>query len=319
MSVAERSALSLRISVTDRCQLRCGYCMPQEGIECRPRNEIISFEDIAAIVRTLENEYTIDKIRLTGGEPLLRRNITDLIKMLHAMNMPDLALTTNGQLLAEMADELRKAGLQRINVSLDTLDAERYRVLTRGGDLQKTLDGVDAALDAGLHPVKLNTVMQSKSVLDEAGALLKFALERGCELRFLEIMPIGHAREKHSCGFVSAEELRQRLADDFSLVLLGRESGSSAVRYRVADEHSGCSGVVGFIAPCSAPFCADCHRLRLTTDGRLLGCLARGEGIPVRGIIGKPDELLAKVRQAMGDKRHDKEFRRPDCMASIGG
>jgi cyclic pyranopterin phosphate synthase len=310
--------LALRISLTDRCQLRCGYCMPAEGIECQPREEIISFEEIIRLVDILKTEYRIEKIRLTGGEPLLRKDIVGLIEMLAGCVDAEIALTTNGQALAPLAQELKRAGLQRINISLDSLDAELYRTMTRGGELARTLAGIDAALQAGLQPVKLNAVVLRG--INEGGItdLVEFAIARGCEQRFLEIMPIGHGAGIHEHDFVKAGDILHQLRQAYKIELMGRESGSSAVRYRVMDI-SGREGVVGIIAPCTAPFCADCRRLRITTDGGLVGCLACSRAIPARGLLDNPPEFLRAVKGAFGEKRHDALFSQPRVMASIGG
>jgi len=293
--------------------------MPEEGIACHPRKNILSFEEIVRMVEILKTAYRIEKIRLTGGEPLLRKNIVDLITMLNKLDIPDLALTTNGQELAPLADKLKNAGLQRINISLDTLNSERYHTITHGGRLEHTLEGIDAALAAGLHPVKLNAVVLRSVNDDEIINLLKFAMEKGCEQRFLEIMPIGHSIDLHRINFMPADAILEIIRRHFTLEMIGRGTGSSAIRYRIATPDGHAAGTLGIIAPCTAPFCADCHRLRVTPDGMLVGCLACATTIPIRDKINTPKAFLQKVHTALAKKRTDISFTQPNLMATIGG
>jgi cyclic pyranopterin phosphate synthase len=311
-------ALSLRISVTDRCQLRCGYCMPEEGISCHPREDILSFEEISGMVEMLQTAYQIDKIRLTGGEPLLRKHIVELVEMLSSLGSHDLALTTNGQMLAELAAPLKAAGLQRINISLDTLNPEKYRAMTRGGELERTLQGIDAAIAAELQPIKLNAVILRSINDDQIAALLDRAMIKGYEQRFLEIMPIGHGAEIYKNDFVSAAAIMEIIRESYTAELIGRTDGSSAIRYRITAP-DGRQGSVGIIAPCSTPFCADCRRLRITPDGMLVGCLARGRPLPIRELLKNRDEFLKTVSNVLGEKRTDASFAQPKIMATIGG
>jgi cyclic pyranopterin phosphate synthase len=279
---------------------------------------MLTFEEITQLVALLRSSYQIDKIRLTGGEPLLRKNIVDLVRMLHERGVADLALTTNGQMLAELARPLAAAGLGRINISLDSLQPERYREMTRGGILQQTLDGIAAAHAAGLNPIKLNTVVLRGINDDELPRLLEFSLKHGYEHRFLEIMPIGHGAGINRDNFVAADDILESLRQYYDLKPLGRAPGSSAVSYAVTAP-DGLHGVVGVIAPCTAPFCADCHRLRITTDGMLVGCLARAGAIAVRDLLNDPPKFLQAVDSALGSKRHDASFVQPKIMATIGG
>jgi cyclic pyranopterin phosphate synthase len=292
--------------------------MPQEGITCHPREDILSFEEIARMVEILKTEYQIDKIRLTGGEPLLRKHIVELVAMLSSLGSHELTLTTNGQMLEELAAPLKAAGLQRINISLDSLNAEKYRTMTRGGELERTLAGIDAAIAAGLHPVKLNAVILRDTNEDQIIALLERAMAKGCEQRFLEIMPIGHGAGIYKNSFVSADTILETIRQKYTVEPIGRTEGSSALRYRITAA-DGSQSTIGIIAPCSTPFCADCRRLRITPDGMLVGCLARGQALPVRDILHNSDKFLKTVSDVLGEKRTDASFAQPKIMATIGG
>ena len=273
-----RKPLTLRISVTDLCQHRCVYCMPLDGVPKVPHGDVLRLEEMAQFADAVRRVAGLSKVRITGGEPLVRPGVGQLLRLLAGQGVADIALTTNGAALAEMAAELRSAGLQRVNVSLDTLVPETYRRLTRGGDLAGALAGIDAAMAAGLNPVKLNTVvlrgLNDHEVLDIA----RFALERGCQPRFLELMPIGPAAERMREWQVTTGEVRARLAAAFDMAPIGRERGGSSERFKVRGH--GVDGLVGFISPQTSPFCSDCRRLRLTATGRLLGCLAQQDGAP---------------------------------------
>jgi len=321
-AVAPNPRLDLRIAVTDRCQFRCQYCMPEEGVEWRACGDILRFEEITAFVQMLLTAYDIRKIRLTGGDPLVRPDLPALVRMLAGLGIPQLALTTNGQELPALAKPLAQAGLQRVNISLDSLNPAVFREITRGGDLRQTLDGIEAVLQTGMRPVKLNTVVMRGLNDGEAADLLDFALAKGCELRFLELMPIGHGAGLHQQQFVSSGDFYQRLEAHYRLTPLPREAGASAQRYRVCASDGRGEGVVGFIAPCSQPFCNDCTRLRLTADGRLMGCLAREDGgCHIRPILqgGDAQAMVTAARQALACKRSTAAFAQSRNMASIGG
>ena len=312
--------LSLRISVTDRCQLRCRYCMPAEGVPCSSHDEIISFEEIKDFVAQLQVAYDVRKVRLTGGDPLARQGIVELVAMLSELGVPDLALTTNAQRLASMAAPLKAAGLDRVNISLDALDPGTFERITRSDSVDATVAGIDAALEADLRPVKLNMVVMQGINDHEVNDVLTFALKRGCELRFLELMPIGYGAELFEERFVPSETVHRMLTPAFELTSYPRTAGSSAQRYAVRAT-DGVEGVAGFISPCSDQFCSDCSRLRLTAGGRLMGCLAREEGHDIRSILqgGPSDSLLTAVRQALGCKRSGVHFKQSVSMAAIGG
>ncbi len=320
IAVPTPRGLSLRISVTDRCQLRCRYCMPPEGIPLCGREAILTYEDIVALVVCLRDEFGLAKVRITGGEPLVRPGIERLIGRLTDLGIPDLALTTNGLRLAELAPVLKQAGLRRVNVSLDSLSPETFRRLTGGGDLQAVQAGIVAALDAGLRPVKLNAVLIRGINDAEADHLLDFAIDHDCELRFIELMPIGPGARLLPDGFLSSDAVRRRLGAHFTLTPIASETGSSARRYGVVNTE-GNRGAVGFISSCSAPFCAECSRLRVTADGRLIGCLARDGGIPIRGMLraGDAKAIGRSTRQVLKGKTADRNFEQRMAMASIGG
>lgn len=315
--------LSLRVSVTDRCDLRCAYCMPEEGRPLSPRSEILSYEDIAQFVRAVRAAYGVFHVRITGGEPLVRPQLENLIGMLAAEGIRDVALTTNGQLLAQKADALKRAGLGRVNISLDSLRPDVFARITRGGVLQRTLDGIEAALAAGLRPVKLNTVVLRGINDQEAPDLVRFAIGHGCQIRFLELMPIGEAAASFDRLFVSSADTRASLRGRFQLEPLPIDSSSTSRDYRIQDL-AGRMTIAGFISPTTEPFCAGCRRLRLTAKGSLIGCLARPQAIPVadllrNGATRDPGLILAAVEAALGLKRRNSEFAQPLEMVQIGG
>lgn len=321
IAFGDQASLYLRISVTDRCQLRCRYCMPPEGVPACRHEDILSFEEIVRFVECLRSEFTIEKIRLTGGDPLARRDIVKLVGMLHSLGVPELVMTTNAQQLAPVAADLRAAGLQRVNISLDSVDSRTFRRLTRGGELDRTVEGIDAAVAAGLRPVKLNAVSMRGVNDGEVCDLLSFALQRRCELRFLELMPVGHGAVVFDDVFIPCESVRRALEGRFHLASLPVERTSSSVRYSVRTG-DGTTGVVGFISPCSEPFCEECMRLRLTADGRLVGCLARESGPAIRSLLADgqdPDRVISAAKEAMAGKRSDASFEQKAPMTTVGG
>ena len=315
--------LDLRVSVTDRCPLRCRYCRPAAGVPVRPRADLLRFEEIAAFVCQLQRSYDVRKVRLTGGEPLARAGLPELVRRLAGLGVPDLALTTNGQWLAAQAPELRAAGLRRVNVSLDSLDPRVFKRLSRGGELARTLAGIAAALAQGLRPVKLNMLVLRGINADEVRDLAAYALASGCEVRFLELMPIGLSAAQFARWFVAADTVRDMLARDYRLTPLPIETGTTSRMYRVRDAR-GRIGRIGFIAPGTHAFCRPCRRLRLTADGQLVGCLARqDESANIRPLLKSPaawpagggDELVARV---LG-RRSGRRFDRCAAMVAVGG
>lgn len=315
--------LSLRISVTDRCQLRCVYCMPPSGTPMKPRDEILSFEEIVRFVQLVKSEFGVSKVRITGGDPLVREGVVELVEMLARQGVDDLALTTNGQLLAEMAADLKRAGLRRVNVSLDSLNEQTFQALTGGGELQRTIEGIEAACRNELTPVKINTVVLGSHNIDELTGLARFAMDRSCQIRFLELMPIGWARRVVGDLFVSTSEVRDRLTQSFSLQPLPYGSGETS-RDFLASDLSGRRGTIGFISGQTQPFCNGCTRIRLTSTGRLISCLARGKGPNVRELL-RSDSAAAAValREAvateLSSKPKSRAFDALSYMASVGG
>jgi cyclic pyranopterin phosphate synthase len=296
-----RQATDLRVSVTDRCDLRCTYCMPAEGLPWLPRAEVLTDEEIARLVRIAVERLGVREVRLTGGEPLIRPGLPELVRRLAELGpRPQLSLTTNAVALARLAEPLARCGLDRVNVSLDTLDPELFRRLTRRDRHAKVLAGIDAALAAGLGPVKINTVLMRGVNEHEAPALLRWALERGCQLRFIEQMPLDAQHGWDREEMVTAQEILGRLSGEFDLEPEGGAARGSApaetwlVRgYRAPD---GGPARVGIIASVTRPFCGDCDRVRLTADGQIRTCLFAREESDLRGPLraGAGDEELAE-------------------------
>ncbi len=328
----------LRISVTDRCNLRCVYCMPPEGVQWRGHDEILSFEEIERFANIAVGEG-ISKIRLTGGEPLVRSGIVDHVRRLREITgLEAIALTTNGTLLRKYAAELRAAGLERVNVSLDTLDPEVYSQVTRRGSLEAVLDGLEAAFEVGMDPVKLNVVVVRRLEQDLLG-FARMTLERPIHIRFIEYMPVGGAHEA-SCAsgstdiwteddHVPAEELLGRLRLEVAEAGLGEivpvAKGNApggwgpASYYRIGDA----PGTLGVITPLSHHFCGECNRLRLTADGGLRTCLFSDDELDVRTVLrqGTDDDVRALIHTALADKPESHHMRVGTLrsMSQIGG
>jgi len=270
-----RSINYLRISVTDRCNLRCIYCMPLEGIPQLPHSEILSYEEVRTVVQAAA-ELGITKIRLTGGEPLVRAELPKLIKMLSQIEgIQELSLTTNGTFLKKHALELKQAGLSRVNVSLDTLKADKFRYITRLGKLKDVLEGIEAAKEAGLHPVKINTVVMRGINEDEILDFTRMTYEDGWHVRFIELMPF-----KRVADFVPFIELRRHISLLGKLEPCTSTTGNGpAMYYRLA----GARGTIGFISPLTElSFCSRCNRMRLTPDGKLRPCLLGEDEIDLK-------------------------------------
>jgi len=275
----------LRISVTDRCNLRCRYCMPEEGIEKKSHLDMLSLEEIYEVVKAC-TELGTDKIRITGGEPLVRKGLTGLIEKITALpGIKDVALTTNGVLLGEMAGQLKRAGLKRINVSLDTMDEERYGYITRGGSLKAVLDGIHKALEVGLVPVKVNTVLTKGFNEDEIGDFIKLTMKENIDVRFIELMPLGNA-----AGFAAEHYLPNAVVlERFKELepIEAEDKSSPAMYYRLP----GAKGKVGLINPISHQFCDNCNRIRLTADGKLKPCLHSDKEIDVKSLLRAEDSI----------------------------
>ena len=284
---------------------------------------MLQASDIVHLLRVAQSVLGVAKVRFTGGEPLVRGDIVELVAAVAPLGIPDVALTTNGQRLAALARPLCEAGLARINVSLDSLDERTFTRLARGGELARTLAGIEAAVLAGLAPVKINAVVLRGINDHEAEAMLSYALARDCELRFIELMPSGLAPADYAKWFLPSGELRDRLAASFDFTPTPHEPGSSSRRLRVTGA-GGKQGFVGFISPNSHPFCSGCRRLRLTADGRLLGCLGRRDRIGLMGLLretgaGADQRIAAALNVALGCKRGVGPFAVAMPMSSVGG
>ena len=291
----ERVIDYLRISITDRCNLRCVYCMPKDGVKPFEHRDILTYEEIirvAGIAATLG----VRKIRITGGEPLTRKNISFLIASLRALNgIEDISLTTNGILLAKYARELADAGLTRVNISLDTLRPDRYREITRGGDIGPVLKGIDAAEEAGLLPLKINMVPIRHLNDDEIADFARMTLKTPRHVRFIEFMPIGSRDLWSDERYISTDELKRTVEKLGPLVPVRLRKNGPARYFRF----DGAPGVIGFISALTHHFCGDCNRLRLTSDGRLRPCLFSETEI----------DLKPALRQQSSDKEIERLLR----------
>jgi cyclic pyranopterin phosphate synthase len=275
------------------------------------------------VAQALDRHLGLAKIRITGGEPLVRGDIVEVVRELATIGTADLAMTTNGQGLSALARPLKDAGLGRVNVSLDSLDPHTFQSLTRTGSLDKTLAGIEAALRAGFRSVKVNAVVMRGWNDTGASDLVDFGLRTGCEVRFIELMTTGLSSAQFADWFLSSDDLLHRLSQHFDLFALPYERGGSSRRYRVRDR-AGRSGTLGFISPNTHPFCGGCRRLRLTAYGDLLACLGRKERFPLLDVLRLPgedtDEQIANVaRRALGRKREGTPLHVPRLMSSIGG
>lgn len=277
-----RSINYVRLSVTDRCDLRCVYCMP-EKMKFVPRTQLLTLEEMEAVGRSFVN-LGVDKIRITGGEPLVRRNIMQLFNNLGAIDaLKDLTLTTNGTQLKKYARPLKDAGVTRINVSLDTLRADRFREMTRIGDLDRTLEGIDAAIACNFEQVKINAVVLKNHNHDEMFDLVNFVIDRGIDISFIEEMPLGenthHDRAK---SYYSSDEILQDLQQVYE-ILPATKKTAGPTRYFRLDGHENTH--IGFISPHSHNFCESCNRVRVTAEGRLLLCLGQEHSVDLRRVI----------------------------------
>ncbi len=284
---------NLRISVTDRCNLRCTYCMPEEVV-FMDKAEILSFEEITRFVRVAV-PLGIDKIRLTGGEPLMRRDMPRLVRMICAIDgIRDVGLTTNGILLADQAQPLYDAGLRRINISLDTLDPQRFRQISRRDGLDKVLEGILAAKKAGFHPIKINAVSIRGFTETEVLPLARFAREHDLEMRFIEYMPIGADKWERDKVYFAHEIMEQLDREIAPLVPVeDYDPRAPAMEFQYTDG----GGRIGIIASVSRPFCLSCNRIRLTADGKLRNCLFALDEVDVKHLLREnaPDEMIAEV------------------------
>lgn len=315
----------LRISVTDRCNLRCTYCMPKEGVSLIGHDDILSYEEIIRIARVAA-QRGVSKIRITGGEPLVRKGIVDFIAELHEIpGISDLSITTNGILLDSAAPFLRKAGLRRINISLDSLDAEKYKQITRGGDLQSVLAGIHKAREEGFNPIKINVVAMRGVNDNEILAFAKLTLDRPLHIRFIEFMPVGTKNGWDKSIFISSSEMQEQIRQLGELLPSTSHAQNGPAKMFQLD---GAEGKLGFITALSSHFCESCNRLRLTADGKLRTCLFSDNEIdlktPLREGCSNTD-LQNIINQAILSKPKQHKFAEPSfkkCfrgMSAIGG
>ena len=331
-----RTIRDLRISVTDRCNFRCTYCMPAEGMVWLPKSDILTFEEIERLARVFVGRYGVDGIRLTGGEPTVRAHLSVLVEKLSRIVVPadspsplagrpiDLALTTNGATLVNCVDELRSAGLGRINISLDTLDRHRFEQMTRRDELDRVLAGIDAAVGAGFSSVKINAVVERGMNDDEILALADFGRAKGVEVRFIEFMPLDAEGHWVNDKVVSQDEIVARIAEKHPLESVPARGAAPADRWRYLDG----AGTVGVIPSVTKPFCGDCDRVRLTADGQFRTCLFATSEFDLRAILrsgADDDALAAEIERAVGTKWaghqiNQVNFVRPKrTMSQIGG
>lgn len=315
----------LRISVTDRCNIRCFYCMPAGNVQFKPRSELLTFEEIERFVRVLA-QMGINKLRLTGGEPLVRHGLPRLVAKLGALpGIEDIAITTNGLLLSDQAQALRDAGLNRLNISLDTLDADRFREISRRDGLDRVLSGIAAAQSVGFDKIKLNAVAIKGLTEPDVVPLGRFARERDLELRFIEYMPLDADGGWDNEQVLSGDEIMGLLAEEFGpLEPLDSDPSQPATDYRFTQG----GGTVGFINPVTHPFCGDCNRLRLTAEGQVRNCLFSTVEWDARALLrggGNDTELAELVRACVMAKKaghgiNSSEFIKPQrAMFQIGG
>ncbi len=319
----------LRVSITDRCNLRCIYCMPAEGITCMRREEILRYEEIHRIIR-ISTELGIKKVRITGGEPLVRAGIVDFIASLQNIgNLEDISMTTNGILLEDFAEELYAAGMHRINISLDSLNAEKYTRITRLGDIKAVLRGIEKARQTGFSPIKINTVAIKGFNDDEILDFARLAFENPYQIRFIELMPMGDAGGGIDDRFLSNDFIKKQIETSGKLENVKKNKNGTdgpADVYRLA----GGKGEIGFISAISHKFCSSCNRLRLTADGQLRTCLLSDEETDLKGPLrsGRDDAFLKETMIAAIAKKprqHAITFKdtyRKKCvkeMSAIGG
>ena len=331
-----RTIRDLRISITDRCNFRCTYCMPQEGMQWLPRDEVLTFEEMTRLAGIFVHRFGVDGLRLTGGEPTVRAHLPVLVGKLAALRVPDgaasvlagakpdLSMTTNGATFRLLAHELRAAGLDRINISLDTLQRERFAVMTRRDELSSVLDGIAAAKEAGFEPVKINCVVERGTNDDEIVDLARWARDERVELRFIEFMPLDAGGGWDRSKVVSQDEIVETISKVWPLEPVAARGAAPADRWRYADG----AGMIGVIPTVTKPFCGDCDRVWLTADGRFRTCLFETRDFDLRALLrsgATDDDLAAEIERAVGTKWAGHaigtvHFRRPNkSMSQIGG
>ena len=299
----------IRLSITDRCDFRCVYCM-SEDMTFLPRDEVLSLEECARLVKIFVG-LGVSKVRITGGEPLVRKNALWLFEEI-GQYVPELVLTTNGSQLAQQAASLKKAGVKRINISIDSLKPERFKKITRTGDLNKVLDGLQASIHEEFEGIKLNTVLMRGSNDDEAADLVQFAIEKKIDISFIEEMPLGEVNHARDSTFVSNADTLKLLQNTFDLTPSNETTGGPARYWRVADSHT----KIGFISPHSHNFCESCNRVRITCKGELYLCLGQEDKVDLMPLLRANPHNDAHIIQAIQDsmrvkpKGHDFDLRR---------
>lgn len=307
----------LRISITDRCNLRCKYCMPEDGVELKNHSEILSFEEIIKIVE-IGKKLGVEKVRITGGEPLVRLGVEDLISSLAKLNLEDISMTTNGVLLPDKAEALKKAGLNRVNISLDTLKKEKFEEITRRDYFDKVTAGIESALAVGLKPVKINTVVMKGFNDDEILDFVELSRDKELHIRFIEYMPLGGEADQEN--FMSSKETKELIGSHYEL-MPAFTKGSGPAKYLKVP---GAAGTIGFISALSEHFCSECNRMRLTADGRFKPCLASNKEVKISEKMTDKDihDAYKKALEIKPSAHHlnfadnDKHDRK---MSQIGG
>jgi GTP 3',8-cyclase len=331
-----RTIRDLRISVTDRCNFRCTYCMPEEGMVWLPRSEVLTFEEIERLSSIFVERFEVDGLRLTGGEPTVRAHLPRLVHKLSRLRVPatstspragkapELSVTTNGATFRLLADELRDAGLDRVNISLDTLRAERFIEMTRRDELVRVLDGIEAAKEAGFAPVKINAVVERGVNDDEIVDLATFGRDNDVEVRFIEFMPLDAGGHWINDKVVTQDEIVAAISAVYPLEQMSARGAAPADRWRYLDGR----GTVGVIPSVSKPFCGDCDRVRLTAEGQFRTCLFATTEFDLRKLMRggvDDDALAAEIQRAVGTKWaghqiNQVSFIRPNrTMSQIGG
>ena len=321
-----RVATDLRVSLTDRCNLRCSYCMPAEGLDWLPDDTVLTDDEVVRLIDIAVRLLGIREVRFTGGEPLVRRGLVDIVSRTRALDSTlELSITTNALGLSRQAAALKAAGLDRVNVSLDTLRADTFHEITRRDRIKDVLDGLAAAREEGLGPVKVNAVLLRGINDDEAPELLRWAIAEGYDLRFIEQMPLDAQHGWSRAQMITAEEIFESLEREFTLAPAGEPRGSAPAELFVVD---GGPATVGVIASVTRPFCGDCDRVRLTADGQVRNCLFARSETDLRRLLraGATDDELARAwvgavaGKAAGHGIDDPSFVQPDRpMSAIGG
>jgi GTP 3',8-cyclase len=319
-----RAMTYLRISLTDRCNFRCVYCMPAIGMKFQPREEHLTDEELIRLVGLFAG-LGVTKLRLTGGEPTVRPKLPELIRRMRAFDgIEEVSMTTNALLLSRMAADLKDAGLGRVNISIDTLDPDKFKLMTRGGRLDLVWAGIEAAHDVGLAPIKLNTVVMRGQNDHEVCDLARLTIDRPWSMRFLEIMPLEGVGDVHDQGLVTSEETQAKLEEHFgAMEPIETDPSDPARLWKIP----GAQGTIGFISPVSAPFCAACNRVRLTADGKLRLCLLRPDEADLRDLVreGADDETILRAmrsaiwRKPWGHGLAEGERETVRGMSQIGG